>query len=106
QDAAKLSTGIKLAHYRDTLRQLAFGQLQRRTAGAVARQAERRALSNDAAELLALEQRNATVGLDPAERSRREALLAALPPDVVVEVLLHATRGGAAPQILTPPAAP
>ena len=40
-DAAKLSTGIKLAHYRDTLRQAAFGAVQE--AGAAASQQYREA---------------------------------------------------------------
>lgn len=103
QDAAKLSTGIKLAHYRDTLRQLAFGELQRRSAGAASRQAAREEQSSAARELLALEQRNNSTGLDRSERSRRESLLARLPSEVVVQVLLHATGRGPAPAEMSPP---
>lgn len=106
QDAAKLSTGIKLAHYRDTLRQLAFGQLQRRAASALTRQAARDAQSNAAAILLDLERKNVAGTLGPEERRSREELLATLPAESVVQVLLHAVRGGPAPPALTPPPPP
>jgi Lhr-like helicase len=106
QDAAKLSTGIKLAHYRDVVRQIAYGELRNQlvTAGA----AHSRALSihMDAQEFLRLEQKRDQSGLDQSERERRQALLSSLSPAVAGEVARFASVGGVAPAVLLPPPAP
>jgi len=84
QDAAKLSTGIKLAHYRDTMRQIAFSALQRRIDNASSNYNERLALHRAAQELLSLEQKMNTEGLDVDERGRRQRLVALIPQAVGV----------------------
>ncbi len=106
QDAAKLSTGIKLAHYLDSVRQIAYAELRNQAVGAAAARARALAISQDAQELLALERKRDQGGLDPTERGRRQALLSSLSPDVAGEVARFAAVGGVAPSVLTPPPAP
>ncbi len=106
QDAAKLSTGIKLAHYLDTVRQIAYGELRNQALGAGAAHARALALCQDAQELLALERKRDQSGLDQRERERRQALLLSLSPEVAGEVARFAAVGGTAPSVLTPPPAP
>jgi DEAD/DEAH box helicase domain-containing protein len=79
QDAAKLSTGIKLAHYRDTMRQIAFSELQRRIDNAFGNYNESLTRHQRAQELLSLEQKTNTQGLDADERLRRQQLLRLIP---------------------------
>jgi Lhr-like helicase len=105
QDAAKLSTGIKLAHYRDTVRQIAFSALQRRIDNALSNYDEQLGLHRAAQELLSLEQKMNVEGLDADERSRRQRLVALIPQFVGV-IATYAAAGGAMPDILSPPTPP
>ncbi len=105
QDAAKLSTGIKLAHYRDTMRQIAFGALQRRIDNAFALYNERLLRHDRASELLALEQKGNTQGLDPQDRRRRQELLTLIPEEVG-GIATYAAGGAVRPQVLSPPPPP
>jgi DEAD/DEAH box helicase domain-containing protein len=105
QDAAKLSTGIKLAHYRDMVRQVAFNRLASQAADAGNRRAAALRRCQQASELLALEQQQQRTGaLLQADAERRRTLLADLPPDVSGEVVRFAVVGGPAPAALAPPA--
>ncbi|MBI4502885.1 MAG: DEAD/DEAH box helicase [Gemmatimonadetes bacterium] len=106
QDAAKLSTGIKLAHYLDAVRQIAYGELRNQAASAAAAYARALAACQDAKELLALERKQDQSGLDPTERGRRQTLVASLSPDLTGEVARFAAVGGGVPAVLTPPSPP
>jgi hypothetical protein len=106
QDAAKLSTGIKLAHYRDTLRQVAFGTLQRLIDNGAADFNERLRVHQSAVDLLGLEQKSHAEPLSAEERRRRQELLASIPQAIVGAITMHAAAGGAPPAILTPPQPP
>ena len=102
-DAAKLSTGIKLAHHLDTVRQIATGRLHRQITDTVADYEAILDSRTRAAELLALEQRQANEGLDAPARQRRQELIGGLAPAVVVDVLQRAVSGAALPPPPTPP---
>lgn len=106
QDAAKLSTGIKLAHHLDTLRQVAYEQLAGEAAAAVVQHAEALAIHQAAVELAALEKRQQDGSLNQQEFAQRQKLLGELPPEVSGEVLRHAAVGGSPPAVFTPPVAP
>jgi DEAD/DEAH box helicase domain-containing protein len=106
QDAAKLSTGIKLAHYLDTVRQIAYGELRRQGMGAAAAYARALASHQDAQDLLALERKRDEGLLDQAGRERRHALLSSLSPVAAGDVARFAAVGGTPPPVLTPPAPP
>lgn len=105
-DAAKLSTGIKLAHHLDTLRQIAYEVLAAAGASASVNYAEALRVQKSAVELLALERQQVRGPLTVNEVSQRQALLSDLPPAVSGEVMRHAAVGGDPPAILTPPAPP
>ena len=96
-DAAKLSTGIKLDHYRDTLRQVAYEQLAGEAAASVSQYAEALAVHESAVDLMALEKRQQDTQLTQEEFAQRQLILGTLPPEVSGEVLRHAAVGGAAP---------
>lgn len=106
QDAAKLSTGIKLAHHLDTLRQVVYERLAAEAAGAAARYAEELAVHQAAVELAALERRQQQAPLTQEEFAQRQQLLGHLPPEVSGEVLRHAAIGGTPPHSMTRPVAP
>jgi DEAD/DEAH box helicase domain-containing protein len=106
QDAAKLSTGIKLAHYLDSVRQIAYGELRNQAVGAAAAHARVLSVSHDAQELLALERKRDQSGLDQTGRERRQILLSSLSPEIAGEVARFAAIGGAAPSVLAPPPPP
>ncbi len=106
QDAAKLSTGIKLAHYLDAVRQIAYRELRSQAVGAAAAYARALAVCQEAQELLALERKRDQSGLDQTERRRRQALLSSLSPEAAGEVARFAAVGGVSPPVLTPPAPP
>lgn len=106
QDAAKLSTGIKLAHYRDTLRQIAFSALQRRIDNAAADFNERLRVHQTSLELLRLEEKLQSKPLDDEERRRRQELLASVPQSSIGPITMHAASGGPLPAVLAPPAPP
>src|SRR5262249_24754314 len=105
-DAAKLSTGIKLAHHLDALRQAAFELLAHEAAEAGERHSREQAVHEMAVRLVALEARQAEAPLTGKELLERQALLLELPPEVSGEVLRYAVAGGSEPAALTAPTAP
>jgi Lhr-like helicase len=106
QDAAKLSTGIKRAHYLDTARQLVFMRLaaeaRREAAAYVASVSE----FDRAVEFVDLERRAAMGPLDATARQRRSELAQGLPPGFVGQLVGYAAGGGQPPPVLTRPRAP
>jgi Lhr-like helicase len=103
QDAAKLSTGIKRAHYLDTLRQVAYQTLHRRFELEHLRREDCAAtavLVNELITLLRLAAPSA------AEFTRRAELLQQLPADVVGDVTAHVFGSGPAPRALHVPPQP
>jgi DEAD/DEAH box helicase domain-containing protein len=104
-DAAKLSTGVKLAHHLDTVRQIATGRLHVQIVATIAEYEAAMDARARAIELLALEQRQASEGLDAPGRQRRQELIAGLAPEVVVGVLQRAVSGMALPPPPSPPGA-
>ncbi|MFN7970780.1 MAG: DEAD/DEAH box helicase [Acidobacteriota bacterium] len=105
-DAAKLSTGIKLAHYRDTLRQIAFALLGEAGAVAVRRHQEAVTLHAQAVELHDLLRKRECQTLSDGENQRRRELMAAVPSAVVGDLTMHAADGGPTPGVLTAPSPP
>ncbi len=105
-DAAKLSTGIKLAHYRDTLRQAAFTALRNAGDSALDRFHKEMSLHAHATELHDLLKKRESDGLSAQQDSRRKELMAVLPGGVVGELAKHAVAGGSAPDVLRTPAGP
>ena len=105
-DAAKLSTGIKLAHYLDTLRQVAFQALGE--AGEKAVEAYGRAQDHHklGCELHRLLEKQENDGLSPQESDRRKTLMRELPQEVVGELTVHVITGGATPKVLVAPTPP
>lgn len=104
QDAAKLSTGIKRAHYLDVVRQLAFGRLARAAQDTAAVHATQLARHANAIEFLDLQQRHEAGSLDQAGRERRRALLATMPNADTGSISQHVAVGTPAPAVLTAPA--
>jgi len=106
QDAAKLSTGIKRDHYLDTVRQIAYSELQGQAARGDAAYQQALIEYQQALELLELERRRDQGQLTEQQRARRQALLSSLPPAVAGTVAGYAATGGAVPAVLTPPQPP
>lgn len=106
QDAAKLSTGTKLSHYLDILRQVAFAVLRRAGEEALRQYQEGFEASAHAHELLGLLRKQGAGGLDPAEAARRDELRDRLPPAATGELTSFLMLGGASPHVLVPPAPP
>jgi len=104
-DAAKLSTGVKLAHHLDTVRQIATGRLHGQIVATVSDHAASLDSHARANELLALERKQGSEGLDPSERQRRQELIGGLTPENVVQVLQSAVSGSALPPPPAPPGA-
>lgn len=102
-DAAKLSTGIKLAHYRDTLRQVAFTELGEAGASALQQHQQQLAIHARAVELHELLVKREGEGLSEEENHRRKDLMASLPGDVVGDLTKQAAAGGPAPGALGAP---
>lgn len=105
-DAAKLSTGIKLAHYRDTLRQVAFTALGQAGTNALREHQKQLAVHAQAVELHDLLTKREAEGLSEQENRRRRDLMTSLPGDVVGDLSKHAATGGPPPLVLRPPVAP
>ena len=105
-DAAKLSTGIKIAHYRDTLRQVAFQAL--RTSGEQADEAYAREQEQHkhARELHNLIQRYENGSLSEEEKERRKLLMRKLPEEAIGALSRHVSTGGPPPEVLTAPTPP
>ena len=105
-DAAKLSTGIKLAHYLDTLRQVAFqalGEAGEKAVEEYGRAQEHHKLGCDLHRLLEKQENDA---LSEEESERRKVLMKELPREVVGELTVHVITGGATPKVLVAPTAP
>ena len=105
-DAAKLSTGIKLAHHLDTLRQIAYEALAGAGTAAIAAYAEALEVHQRAVELASLERRQQLLPLSSQEFAQRQKLLGELPPEVLGEILRYVAVGAEPPAALTPPSAP
>ena len=106
QDAAKLSTGIKLAHYRDTLRQVAFSTLWQTGKRMMQEYAQQQQLHSDAKELLELFRKQNSASLDPADEERQAKLLSTLSSTIIGEVTICNKTGGSLPGTLLPPSPP
>ena len=102
-DAAKLSTGIKLSHYRDTLRQAAFRAVREKGQSASHAFVEEQRQFAAANELCALLTKGS---LSQEEDARRRALMHELPPGIVGALTVHAVAGGPKPSALDAPQAP
>ena len=104
-DAAKLSTGIKLAHYRDVVRQIAFRAGLR--ASERAAEEHRRQLEDKAqAERLLDAERGLLAGTaSPEIITERSRLIMSLGAKAT-EVLIYAARGGDVPDCLKMPVPP
>ncbi|MFQ5472171.1 MAG: hypothetical protein ACE5FA_04705 [Dehalococcoidia bacterium] len=103
QDAAKLSTGIKQAHYLDNVRQIAFGQLFqqiRNTARDYTHSVEQH---QRFCEFLDLVTKQLSTGLTPEEQSRHQSLIQQLDPSDIGDVMRIATAGTPAPPPPSPP---
>jgi hypothetical protein len=106
-DAAKLSTGVKLDHYRDVLRQVIYAHLAAETDAETALYDEQLTIHGAATSLLELERKREEGGtLDEEEIVQRRSLLAELPPEVSGEIVSFAATGGETPAILLPPVPP
>lgn len=106
QDAAKLSTGIKLAHFLDTVRQIAYGVIRQQATGASTAYAQAVAAYNDAQELLAIERKRDQGTLIQDERDRRQLLLSSLSASAAGDVTRYAALGGVVPAALVAPVPP
>lgn len=100
QDAAKLSTGVKRAHYLDTVRQIAYSILHRRFEV----EQENRRLAIETAdrvrETIELLQKP---GPSPDDVARRTALLRGLPASVIGDITAFVHGAGPTPPSLTVP---
>jgi DEAD/DEAH box helicase domain-containing protein len=103
QDAAKLSTGIKRAHYLDVVRQLAFARLAQSGQSSAAAHAAFVARHALCVELFDLLQRQEAGTLEAVGRARRNQLMGEIPAADAGAIAQHAI-GGPAPAVLTPPA--
>lgn len=116
QDAAKLSTGVKRAHYLDTLRQVAFRCLSQAAASAQDAYDNRQQIFQEAQQLLGIQQRmmqGQAQADDIAAFSTLTASLSSQPngPAAMAQVLAYApTRladpNAPLPAALQPPASP
>ncbi len=93
QDAAKLSTGIKIAHYLDIARQIATGRLYVQIASSTETYAQATQAHARACELLLLERKQMSENLNPLEQQRRQELIGGLASSMVVEVLQRSAVG-------------
>ena len=105
-DAAKLSTGIKLAHYLDTLRQAAFQAVREKGEAAIEAHIEQKRQFADATDLFSLLMKRETGSLSPEEDARRRSLMSELSPKVVGDLTVHAASGGPKPPALDAPQPP
>lgn len=103
QDAAKLSTGIKRAHYLDVVRQLAFGRLAQAGQSSSAAHAALVERHARCVEFFGLQQRQEVGTLDAAGRARRNELMGVIDSADAGAISQHAAIGGPPPAALTPP---
>ena len=90
QDAAKLSTGIKHAHYLDNVRQAAFGQLVQRITESEDEFVRSMEHYNLSCELLNILRKQNSQSLEPTEQKRRREIILRLEPTVVGQLTLLA----------------
>ena len=102
QDAAKLSTGIKHAHYLDSVRQIAFGQLVQQVTSAESEYTNAMESYLQECELLKLFKTQSSQPLETDEQSRLQELIQILDNSVVVQ-LMQFSQTGESPQ---PPSQP
>ncbi len=102
QDAAKLSTGIKHAHYLDNVRQTAFGRLVQQIENSSSEYARAIEVYQQSCELLQLVRKQNTQALDAAEQNRRRELIQTLEPSLVGQ-LTQLAEGSGMPQPPSPP---
>lgn len=95
QDAAKLSTGIKRAHYLDNVRQVAFGRLVRQIENSEAEYVHALEMYQQSCELLQLVRKQNTQLLETSEQDRFQDLIRALEPSTVGTIMQLAGTGGA-----------
>jgi Lhr-like helicase len=103
QDAAKLSTGIKAAHYLDVIRQIAYGRLAEQEQQAKEESHSSQQSHADAIEFVALQKKMLAGSLPPEEMPRYQSLLTSLGPEIA-SLISFATGAGPQPPILSPPA--
>ena len=102
-DAAELSTGVKLDHFRDVLRQLAYRHLQAVEMGQTHEAREAAAAHRRAVEYRELAEKREATSLSPEEAERRRELLSTIAPAVRGEIDSYVELGGDPPAALTPP---
>ena len=102
QDAAKLSTGIKHAHYLDNVRQIAFGRLMQQIDNSESEYARSMESYQQSCELLQLIRKQNVQSLDAAEQSRFQELIQTLETSAVGSLMQLAGSGGT----LHPPSPP
>ena len=105
-DAAKLSTGIKLSHYRDTLRQAAFRAVRQKGEAANEAYVEEQRRFEVATELCALITKHEQESLSQEEDARRRTLMRELPRQVLGDLTVHAADGEPKPPALNAPQPP
>jgi len=87
QDAAKLSTGIKYAHYLDSIRQITFGRLVLQITGAASEYASALLLHQNSCEFLELIRKQNSQVLSADDKSRHDELIQLLDPSVVGQIM-------------------
>lgn len=105
-DAAKLSTGIKIAHYRDIVRQISYttGLNASRDAASAY---ERSLHEYDRAQaLLALERKILAGDASPEVISARTQCMSEIGTEKAMSVVMYAATGGSLPEALEPPQPP
>ena len=102
QDAAKLSTGIKRAHYLDNVRQIAFGRLVQQITNAQSEYTHAMELHQRSCELLYLIRKQNAQTLEAGEQSRFQELIQTLDPSVIGQ-LMQLGPTGESPQPPSPP---
>ena len=105
-DAAKLSTGIKLSHYRDTLRQAAFRAVREKGEDAIPAYVEEQRRFAAATEFCVLLTKREHGPLSQEEDARRKALMNELSSGIVGDLSMHAAMKGPKPSVLDAPQAP
>lgn len=107
QDAAKLSAGIRLDHYRDAMRQLAYHRLRSQTQTSAGEYNAALLRHHQAQELLAIKQKQEDGrALSDEERRRRGELTALLGRDIVGDLDTYVTIGSDTPAVLNTPLPP
>jgi len=105
-DAAKLSTGVKLDHYRDVLRQLAYSRLQQAKETQETGYSEALEQFHFATEFRDLVNKRREGSVTPEENERLGELGRGLPREVVGAITAHVDFGAESPDVLNPPQPP